>query len=235
MAEFIGRIWHQIFSRSLGTSPMETVIFLALPVFFVAWLVLSNQRRVRLEKNRLKTAWEQKWKSCIRKFEISPGETALLEELSVYLENPDQKYILLVNNHLFDSCLRHHLKNGGTGDELARSILLKAGLKPVSEELKGITFMRRSAQRKRVDVEAVISHAEVGAEAETVRLFDLSSHGASVEKPAGAFTAGEDLKLEFTYGKHRYSITAEVVRVSENGSRLHLLFHRMKDSETHSA
>ncbi len=235
MAEFIRRIWHQIFSRSLGTNSLETGIFLVLPVLFVAWLVLANRRRIKREQESIKTAWEQKWQSFLQKYEISKDEARLLEKMAAYLEHPEQKYILLVNNHLFDSCLRHYLKNGGTGEELARTILLKAGLAPVSEELKGITFMRRSTPRKRVDLSAAVSGTGAGREGKQARIFDLSSTGASLDNPDKMFSEGNDLKLEFAYGEHTYSITAEVIRLTDNGTKLHVHFHRMGSAENGSA
>ena len=149
MPDFIRKIYHQIFYRSLGTSPLELGIFFTLLVLFILWLVIANRHRIGNEQQKISEVYEKKWQVYSRKYEITHDEARLLEELSQYLDTPNQKYVLLVNNHLFDSCLRHHLKKGGGGEELARNILLKAGLKPVSEELKGITFMRRSKKRKK--------------------------------------------------------------------------------------
>ena len=236
MAELLRKIYHQIFYRSLGTSPLELVIFFTLLVLFVLWLVIANRRRISNERQRLSEVYEKKWQIYCRKYEITHDEAHLLEELSKYLDTPEQKYVLLVNNHLFDSCLRHHLRKGGGGEELARNILLKAGLKPVSEELKGITFMRRSKKRKKVDIQATLTGLIPGSSGVSARMYDLSSRGAAVENPEGGFNAGDDVRLSFSYGELTYTnITAEVLRVSDEGQRLHLLFHRMGTPNKSSA
>jgi PilZ domain len=221
-------IWKEIIHRSLGTSPLEVALFFFFILLFIAVLVVGNRRRREKELQLLLEAWEAKWDHYTRKYEISAEEEELLNRLAKSLKTPEKRYILLVDNHLFNACLQRYLRLGRGDEELARGVMLKAGLKPVSEEMKGIIFQRRRTKRIKVDIPCEISSVEPETRNFTGRIIDLSSRGAAVENPEGHFQLHSDIRIGFSFRQKQYkNVPAEVVRVSGGGSILHLSFEHM--------
>jgi hypothetical protein len=227
MMNYLEKFWKAIIQRSLNSGTVEVVIFLVLILLFVAFLMVSNKRRKIREREMLLRAYETKWKLYTEKFDITPEEAEFLTELARYLDTPEKRYSLLVDSHVFNACLRKYLQHEGGRDDLVRSVMYKAGLKPISEEVRAVSLTRRKLPRRKVDTEALLT--PVGGENEglTARMHDLSSHGASTDNPGTQFSEGDDLSVSFSYQGRRYrNIGAEVVRVSRKGERLHLKFHR---------
>ncbi|WP_319563173.1 PilZ domain-containing protein [Marispirochaeta sp.] len=225
--DFLERIWKAIYQRSLNSGPVETAVFLILIFLFIAFLLAANKRRKIRERETLYKAWEAKWNYYIKKFEITPEEAAFITQLAAFLETPEKRYSLLVDSHVFNACLRKHLQKGGNRDDLARSVLYKARLKPISEEVRAVALTRRKLPRRKVDITATLTPVGHDDQEFTARMYDLSSHGASVENPEKRFSERDDLKISFSYQHKKYrNIGAEVLRVSRKGERLHLKFHR---------
>ena len=226
--ELITRIWRAIYQRSLSSSPLKVVIFFALILLFLLLLIYANRRRKIREQRLLNQAYREKWDYYTRRYEINSEEAEFLEKLARELKNPAKKYALLVDKHIFNAALKRHLSREPGGEEIARSIMLKAGLKPVSEEMKGIAVQRRRERRKSVDIEARVEGLEPGSRPYRARIYDVSSRGAAAENPEKVFSAGEDIRVSFDFNQKRYkNIPAEVVRLSTGGTRMHLSFEHL--------
>ena len=225
--KFLEQIWKAIIQRSLSSGPLEVTVFLLLILLFIVFLTAVNKRRRMKEQKVLRKAYEIKWKRYLKRFDISQEEAEFLTQLARYLAYPEKRYVLLVDSHVFNACLRKYLQHEDSRDDLVRSILYKAGLKPISEELRAIAFSRRKLSRRKVNIEATVAPIGVGGKGMAVMLYDLSSKGASTDNPERRFSEGDDLTVSFTFQDRRYrNIGAEVVRVSRMGERLHLKFHR---------
>lgn len=225
--DFLEKIWKAIIQRSLSSGPVEVSVFLVLILLFVAFLVISNKRRKIREREILLKAYETKWNHYIEKFDITPEEAELLTKLAGYSGTPEKRYSLLVDSHVFNACLRKYLQHKGGRDDLVRSVMYKAGLKPISEEVRTVALTRRKLPRRRVDIEATLAPVGGVTEGLPAGMHDLSSRGACTDNPEKRFSEGDDLTLSFSFQGRRYrNIGAEVIRVSRKGERLHLKFHR---------
>lgn len=224
---FLERIWKAMYQRSLSSGPVEVIVFLVLIFLFIAFLLAANKRRKTREREALYKAWEAKWNYYTKKFEITSEEAAFITQLAAFMETSEKRYSLLVDSHVFNACLRKYLQKEGGRDDLARSVLYKARLKPISEEVKAVALTRRKLPRRKVDLIAALTLVGKEDQELTARMHDLSSRGASIENPEKSFTEGDDLKISFSYQNKTYrNIGAEVLRVSRKGERLHLKFHR---------
>lgn len=226
MNEFLYALWREFSTRSMSASGLEIAVFFSLLALFVLALVFANRRRRRRERRQLLEAWRKKWEHYTRRYGISEHEAALLEAMAAYLDEPEKKYVLLVDRHLFNMALRKYTATQSADEELIRSVMSKAGLKPVSEEMRGIAFSRRRGKRISVDIPVKITPPDRRDETLESRLRDLSPRGASADNPEGRFRTGDELLLSFVFRGRSYSgVAAEVVRLSNGRDRLHLNFH----------
>ena len=228
MEQFV-KIVRQIFLQSVSSNPAETVAFFFFIVLFVGGLFGLNARRKKREKEHLRKSLDEKWEHLCKKYELTEEEIEFLLKLAQYLKAPEKKYLLLVNIHVFNSCLHWYTLEHGTEEQISRTILFKTDMRPISghmkDHLKGIAVQRREKVRKKVDILARVAHVDHREHEYKARIHDIGSGGASIENPDKLFHTGNDLKISFTlHDKEYHDIPAEVVRVSSSGRMIHVSF-----------
>ena len=104
-----------------------------------------------------------------------------------------------------------------------RSVALQHG-----EEIRRI--QRRKYYRKRISQPVAVRIP--GSEDKPVlsTFLDLGGNGASLRNPAKRFHPGEALELTFLAAGERFTLVAEVLRVSKGGEVLHVRFAPMRET-----
>jgi len=99
-----------------------------------------------------------------------------------------------------------------------------------SEKIRRL--QRRNFYRKKTTLPVYVKLS--GAHEQPVRsaFIDLGGGGASIINPNRRFEAGNRIDLSFTFpsGRARINLTAEVMRESENGKKLHVIFGPIPES-----
>ena len=223
--EQVQEIIKMLFTRDLQTSPLETALFLIVVFGFFAFLAAAGVVRRRKEQKRVRNFLSDKWDSLCRIYHLDDDETALLEEISAYLKNPEKKYLLLANYQAFHDSLQAYSREHTVDKQLLESIAAKTKMGKTEALMEELPVQRRKSTRKAVQLTgyvAPIEHSDAHIEA---RIFDLSRGGCKMENPNKRFFQGDDIKVSFKLGKKDYrNIPAEVVRTSSFGKVMHLSF-----------
>src|SRR6056297_3732197 len=221
----VQEIIKMLFTRDLQTSPLETALFLSVVFGFFAFLAAAGVGRRRKEQKRVRNFLSDKWDSLCRIYHLDDDETALLEEISAYLKNPEKKYLLLANYQAFHDSLQAYSQEHTVDKQLLESIAAKTKMGKTEALMAELPVQRRKSTRKAVQITgyvAPIEHSDAHIEA---RIFDLSRGGCKMENPNKRFFQGDDIKISFKLGEKDYrNIPAEVVRTSSFGKILHASF-----------
>lgn len=220
-----------LFRRNLNATPLEIALFILIIFGFIALLTLLYRVNQKKERKRLEQIREEKWNRLCNKYALSDRERSFLEELAQHLEMPEKKYLLMADYNTFHYALQEYSKNERPDAALVSGIIKKTGMKKTEEVIREIPVQKRKFARISVNIPALLTPAEGDAEAEPLetKLFDLSKGGCRTTNPEKRFTAGDDVKITFTYkGKKYREIPAAVVRTSGKRKVVHLSFGHMK-------
>jgi c-di-GMP-binding flagellar brake protein YcgR len=99
-----------------------------------------------------------------------------------------------------------------------------------SEEIKRV--QRRKYYRKKVNLPVFVKPADAHERPVRTTFHDLGGGGASMNNPGNRFQVGDRLDLFFYFegGKPLLKVQADVIRTSEEQSRLHLIFRTLSES-----
>ncbi len=109
------------------SSRTEIVVLFVLILVFVAFLVAFAVRRERRERRRLRKQSEETYREQISELPLSRQDEDALETLSKYLERPEQKYLLLRNQAIFNACAQHARAADQVGDGELSALRVKLG------------------------------------------------------------------------------------------------------------
>jgi hypothetical protein len=104
-----------------------------------------------------------------------------------------------------------------------RRVVLRHG-----EEIKRI--QRRRYYRRRISQPVAVRIPGSGEQPVLSTFQDLGGNGASLRNPAKRFRPGEALELTFLAAGERFTLVAEVLRVSKGGEVLHVRFAPMPET-----
>jgi len=223
----------ELFVRDLRTTPLETALFLIVVFGFFGLLVLANILRRRKEKKQLSRLHREKWEKLKEKHHLTVEESGLLEKLSVFLKNPEKKYLLISDYQVFQNALSEYGSRNEADGELVGSILTKTDMHTVSGFRQGEQLKRRKSTRHKVQIPAKIAPAEHTTAHIETRMFNLSAGGCKTDNPGQRFHAGDDIKISFLLkGKAYTDVPGEVVRTGPGSKTLHISFGHVKKTHT---
>ncbi len=91
------------------------------------------------------------------------------------------------------------------------------------------THQRRQFSRRNVPISIMIKSLNSEQEYFPSKLIDLSGGGASTQNPDKRFKAHQPLLVYFAFAEEKFAVTARVVRVSGNGTVLHVQFDSINE------
>lgn len=89
---------------------------------------------------------------------------------------------------------------------------------------------RRMYMRRRVRLPVLVAREPDAADARQTILLDLGGGGASLRNPWGLLQKGDPLRMSFSPGAGRLTVAAHVVRVSGNGTAIHVKFESLSET-----
>jgi len=107
---------------NMGLSLIGAIIF----VFLLIVLTISLIRRYKLF-----TIYKEKYLQQLAACNLSFLEIDIIDKLSQYLKTPQKKYLLLVNSHIFNSCLQEYEKTNPLAPDFIKELCKKLGFKLV--------------------------------------------------------------------------------------------------------
>jgi len=115
------------FYKGFFSSPLQILGLAALVVFFFAGLVLYTVVRNRREKKRRLRRTAEIFQERVKRHDLTLSEIEALHILARYLRSSDQKYLLLTNQGLFDSCVEKALPDRAISQDQISTIRVKLG------------------------------------------------------------------------------------------------------------
>jgi len=91
-------------------------------------------------------------------------------------------------------------------------------------------IQRRRYYRRRLERPVGVRKAGTEEGLSAASFVELGGDGASLTNPGGRFGVGDTVELAFQAGGERFSLVAEVLRVSRNAERLHVRFAPMREA-----
>ncbi|MHB8108069.1 MAG: PilZ domain-containing protein [Candidatus Cryosericum sp.] len=89
---------------------------------------------------------------------------------------------------------------------------------------------RRIYLRRRVRLPVLVAQEPDAADARQTILLDLGGGGASLRNPWELMRRGASLRMSFSPGAGRLTVAAHIVRVSENGTAIHVEFESLSET-----
>lgn len=89
-------------------------------IFIIHTLVTKRKRAKEVQR---------KYERAIQNCGLSPAEIDLLEKLALNLKTPEKKYLLVVNQHVFNMCVREYRMGAALSPELVASLAKKLSFK----------------------------------------------------------------------------------------------------------
>ena len=90
---------------------------------------------------------------------------------------------------------------------------------------------RRMYPRKRLRLPVLVAREPDAADARRTILLDLGGGGASLRNPWELMRKGASLRMSFAPGAEGLTVAARIVRVSENGTAIHVEFESLSETE----
>lgn len=112
------------------------------------------------------------------------------------------------------------------------TVLLREGEQVRLQHAEEITHVQQRAQfRREMHIPVYVSSATSNDEADLSQFIDIGGGGASLENPAGRFSAGDTVELTFhPDGKRALNLIATVVRTSRRDSVIHVKYGNIRES-----
>jgi hypothetical protein len=89
---------------------------------------------------------------------------------------------------------------------------------------------RRMYVRRRVRLPVLVAREPDAADARQTTLLDLGGGGASLRNPWELMRKGDWLQMSFSPGPGRLTVAAHIVRVSGNGTAIHVKFVSLSET-----
>jgi hypothetical protein len=91
-------------------------------------------------------------------------------------------------------------------------------------------FQRRKYYRRMVRLPVLVTRVPAAMSPRQTILLDLGGGGASLQNPQGLFGEGDALRMWFFPGSERLAVAGTVVRVSKNGTYIHVRFESLSEA-----
>ena len=111
-------------TESFRRTPEELVVFIGIILAVIALILIFRIIKRIIDRNKLASAVNKRFESCITKYSLTKPELGLVDRMSRFLKNPIKKYLLLTNPHTFHICF-HLLSSKKKADKRIRMSLYK--------------------------------------------------------------------------------------------------------------
>ena len=116
-------------SKGFKISPLNIAIFFSILIIVILiFIYLSKKADLQLKK-KLTSILNKKFRKSIKKLNLAPKEIDLLKILSNYTDSVSNKYLLLEDEHIFQSAARKLLEKEPERAEGISSLRVKLGYK----------------------------------------------------------------------------------------------------------
>ncbi|MBN2040381.1 MAG: PilZ domain-containing protein [Spirochaetes bacterium] len=103
----------------------------AITAIIVIVVIISKIYKYKKRKKLFRT-YNEKYKNLITEFGITGEEKKLLKKLTVFLRNPEKKYLLLLDSLIFHSAIEHLRKRDRIKDSLIDDLAVKLRFNNIS-------------------------------------------------------------------------------------------------------
>ncbi|AFG36487.1 flagellar brake protein [Spirochaeta africana] len=204
----------QQFYEGFVSSPLEVGIAFGFLALFIGFFIVTAVVRGRRERQRIADRSRQTFERLITEKGLSRDEADVIRLLAGYMRTSERKYMLLLNQGLFDACAQTALETGELSEDETAVLRVKLGFRSrAGAALDSSTQIPKGAP-------VILQLSDGRVVQAQVRSVDGESLCTSLPEQAMPLRADDQVEVTFHHASGVYAFTTEVRAVAGDELRL---------------